>query len=211
MASALILTSAEAARDAGVPTDRWVFIHAGAQARDTWHVSERETLSASPAIRASAKAAMRHAGVTVDEIAYLDLYSCFPAAVQVAARELGVALEDRARPLTLTGGLTFAGGPGNNYTGHAVATLVARLRADPQACALATAVGWYLTKHALGIYSGRPPRNSFKSISPRVRPRSARRTRSDYEGGATVEAYTLAYRRDGSTEAVIMSALTPAA
>jgi len=210
MASALIITSAQAARDAGVPSDRWVFIYAGAQARDTWHVSERETLTASPAIRASAKAAMRHAGVNVDEIAYLDLYSCFPAAVQVAARELGVALEDRARPLTLTGGLTFAGGPGNNYTGHAVATLVARLRADPQACALATAVGWYLTKHALGIYSGRPPRNPFRSISPRIRPRSARRTRTDYEGGATVEAYTLAYRRDGATEAVIMSALTPA-
>ena len=108
MASGLILTSAGAAQQAGVPRDRWVFIHAGAQARDTWHVSERETLTASPAIRASAKAATRHAGVTVDEIAYLDLYSCFPAAVQVAARELGVSLEDRARPLTLTDALTAA-------------------------------------------------------------------------------------------------------
>jgi acetyl-CoA C-acetyltransferase len=210
MASALIITSAQAARDAGVPADRWVFIHAGAQARDTWHVSERETLTDSPAIRACANAATRHAGVTVDEIAHLDLYSCFPAAVQVAARELGVALEDRARPLTLTGGLTFAGGPGNNYTGHAIATLVARLREDPQACALDTAVGWYLTKHALGIYSGRPPRNPFRSLSPWIRPRSARHARTDYEGDATVEAYTLAYGRDGSAEAVVMSALTPA-
>jgi len=209
MASALILTSARAARDAGVPNDRWVFIHAGAQARDTWHVSERETLTASPAIRASARAALQHAGLSVDEIAYLDLYSCFPAAVQVAARELGVALEDRARPLTLTGGLTFAGGPGNNYTGHAIATLVGRLRADPQACALASAVGWYLTKHALAIYSGRPPRKPFRSLDPRIRPRTVRRARIGYVGGGTVEAYTLAYHRDGAPEAVIMSALTP--
>jgi acetyl-CoA C-acetyltransferase len=138
----------------------------------------------------------------------VDLYSCVPPAVQIAARELGLALDQQARSLTVTGGLTFAGGPGNNYCSHAVATLVALLRADPQAYGLATAVGWYLTKHAIGIYSARPPRRPFASLHPQPRPAPARRARGDYAGPATVEACTVAYARDGAAEAAVVSALT---
>lgn len=157
MAAGLILTSVRAAERAGVPRDRWIFIHAGAQAHERWHVGERQALASAPAIRAAGRAALERAGVTIDEIAHVDIYSCFPSAVQIAARELGLAIDEPGRPLTVTGGLTFAGGPGNNYTSHAVATLLPLLRADPEAYGLATAVGWYLTKHAVGVYSARPP------------------------------------------------------
>jgi acetyl-CoA C-acetyltransferase len=128
--------------------------------------------------------------------------------VQIAATELGLRIDDSTRPLSVTGGLTFAGGPGNNYAAHAIATLVDRLREDPEALALASAVGWYLTKHAVGIYSGQPPGGSFMVLEPRIG-RHARRVRSDYEGPAEVEAYTITYRRDGDPEAAIISALTP--
>ena len=209
MASGLILASAQAAERAGVPKDRWVFIHAGAQAPDEWHVSERETLATSPAIHAAGRAVLHRAGVTIDEVAHIDLYSCFPAAVQIAARELGLMIDEPERPLTVTGGLTFAGGPGNNYCSHAIATLVHRLREDPGAYGLATALGWYLTKHAVGIYSARPPRQPFASLAPQPpRPRP-RRARTDYTGPAAIEAYTVAYRRDGAPEAAIVSAITP--
>ena len=210
MASGLILTSAGAAQRAGVPRDRWVFIHAGAQAHDRWHVTERERLAASPAIHAVGRGVCHHAGVATDELSHIDLYSCFPAAVQVAARELGLAIDDPGRLLTVTGGLTFAGGPGNNYSAHAIATLVDRLRGDPDAYGLATAVGWYLTKHAAGIYSARPPRQPFASLhsQPPRRP-TGRHARADYTGPATIEAYTVAYQRDGSPDAAIISALTP--
>jgi acetyl-CoA C-acetyltransferase len=87
-ATGLILTSARAARDAGVPKERWVFIRAGAQAQEEWHVSERPELSASRRSRALGESALHHCGPAIDEIAYIDLYSCFPSAVQVAAREL---------------------------------------------------------------------------------------------------------------------------
>ncbi len=209
MASGLILTSAAAAQQAGVPRDRWVFIHAGAQAQDEWHVSERRSLAASRAIHTAGRAAAHHAGIAIDEIAHIDLYSCFPAAVQIAAHELGLAIDDPARPLSVTGGLAFAGGPGNNYTGHAIATLVGRLRNDPDAYGLATAVGWYLTKHAIGVYSTRPPRQPFASLTPQPPRPPPRRARTDYAGPARIEAYTLAYQRDGSPEAAIISALTP--
>ena len=209
MASALIVCSAAAAEQAGVPKDRWVFVHAGAQAQDEWHVSERAELAASPAIRAVCAGALSHANVTVDEVAHIDLYSCFPSAVQIAARELGLAIDDPARPLTVTGGLTFAGGPGNNYTGHAIATLVHRLREDSHAYGLATALGWYVTKHAAGVYSARPPDKPFASLDGRPQLPPPRRAHTDYHGPATIEAYTVTYQRDGSPEAAIISALTP--
>ncbi len=210
LASGLIVCSARAAEQAGVPRDRWVFVHAGAQAHDEWHVSERAQLAASPAIRAVGRAALGHAGVTIDEVAHVDLYSCFPSAVQIAARELDFGLDDPARPPTVTGGLTFAGGPGNNYSGHAIAALVGRLRDDPGAYGLATAVGWYVTKHAAGVYSARPPRRRFASLDAQPEQPPARRVRTEYEGPATIEACTVAYQRDGSPDGAIVSALTPA-
>ncbi len=209
LGTGLILTSARAATDAGVPSDRWVFIHSGAQAQDEWHVSERRSLAASPAIRAVGRAVLEHAGLTIDEVAHIDLYSCFPSAVQVAAAELGLSIDDPDRPLTVTGGLTFAGGPGNNYTAHAIATLVQRLRDSPGEHGLATAVGWYLTKHAVGVYSCRPPRRGFESLHPHIQHPAPLRAQRTYAGPASVEAYTVTYARDGAPEALILAAIAP--
>ena len=103
------------------PTERWVFPLAGADGNDHWFISERPELHRSPAIRLAGAAALEQAGLGIDDIAFVDLYSCFPVVVQMAAHELGLAVDDPDRPLTLTGGLTFGGGPGNNYTSHGIA------------------------------------------------------------------------------------------
>jgi acetyl-CoA C-acetyltransferase len=163
-AAAVIVCSAQAASAAGVAKDRWVFPLASAFAQDEWFFSERVELAASPAVRAAGRAALEHVGIDIDDVAYIDLYSCFPSAVQIAAGELGLDVEDAARPLTVTGGLTFAGGPGNDYALHAVATLVERLREDPSAVGLSSALGWYVTKHAYGVYSATAPTRAFAEI-----------------------------------------------
>ena len=119
--AASIVCSVEAARAAGVPEERWVFPLAGADGNDHWFISQRPELHRSPAIRYAGAAALEQAGLGIDDVASVDLYSCFPVAVQIAARELGLASDDPTRPLTLTGGLTFGGGPGNNYTAHGIA------------------------------------------------------------------------------------------
>ncbi|MEO9138311.1 MAG: crotonase/enoyl-CoA hydratase family protein [Jatrophihabitans sp.] len=209
LATGLILCSAAAAQAAGVPQDKWVFVHAGASAHDEWFVSERADLASSPAIHAIGAAASRHAGVQVSDIAHVDLYSCFPAAVQIAATELGLPIDDPQRPLTVTGGLTFAGGPGNNYGAHAVATLVGRLRADPDAFGLSTSLGWFVTKHAIGIYSARPPVRPYANLHPVVDLPAGRRALADYTGPGVVEAYTLPYGRDGQPDSAILSVITP--
>ena len=129
--AALILTSAEAATRLGIPNEQWVFPYAGTDAHDTYAISERAELHRSPAIRIGGKRVLELAGLGIDDIDYVDLYSCFPSAVQVAAAELGLPADDPARPLTVTGGLTFAGGPWNNYVAHSIATMAGLLTANP--------------------------------------------------------------------------------
>ena len=164
--AAYIVCSVEAARSAGVPDDRWVFPLSGADAHDHWFVSERAELCASPAIAAAGRAALGLAGVGVDDLGPVDLYSCFPCAVQMAADALGLPVDDPGRPLTVTGGLTFAGGPGNNYVSHAIAEVAHRLRAEPGSVGLVTGLGWFATKHAVGVYASRPPPAPPGAASP---------------------------------------------
>ncbi|VFA93168.1 acetyl-CoA acetyltransferase [Nocardia farcinica] len=211
----LILCSAAAADAAGVPRERWVFPHGGATGNEVWFVSERADMAASPAIAAVGAQALSDACVGIDDIAHIDLYSCFPIAVQVGAEALGLPLDDPSRPLSLTGGLTFGGGPGNNYTTHAIAALAERLRAEPDSFGLATALGWYATKHGVGVYSTRPPARLFRAVEVPT-PDAHRATAPGYTGPATVESYTVPYRkgpapdRADEPEAVVVSALNPA-
>ncbi|MEU1985118.1 acetyl-CoA acetyltransferase [Nocardia sp. NPDC019395] len=208
----LILCSAAAADAAGVPRDLWIFPHGGATATETWYVSERTDIAASPAIAAAGRAALAGAGVGIDEIAHIDLYSCFPVAVQVAAAALGLPIDDPARPLTVTGGLTFGGGPGNNYSTHGIATMAGILRRNPDDYGLTTALGWYITKHGVGVYSAKPPARPFRPVEAEV-PVARRDTAPGYTGPAVIEAYTVPHRKGASgdeAEAVVVSALNPA-
>ncbi len=159
--AALAVTSLAVARSLGVD-DGAMFVRSSAMADDVWFPSARPDLATSPAIRAAGRAALDAGAVGLDEIDFVDLYSCFPSAVQLGAEALGLALDDR-RGLTLTGGLPYFGGPGNNYTTHAIATALELLR-EHGGHALVTALGWYITKHAIGVYSATPPPGGFRAV-----------------------------------------------
>lgn len=184
--AALILTSVEAATRLGIPTDRWVFPYAGTDAHDTYSISERAELHRSPSIRIGGKRALELAGLGIDEMDYVDLYSCFPSAVQVAANELGLPSDDPARPLTVTGGLTFAGGPWNNYVAHSIATMAQLLTENPGRHGLITANGGYLTKHSFGVYGTEPPKTEFRweDVQPAVDRSRLERRRSSGKASA---------------------------
>ncbi len=205
-AAAIILCSAAAARELGVAPDRWVFLQVGASATDEWNLSERDRLERSPAIAACGRSAFAHVGVDADGLAHIDLYSCFPAAVQVAARELSLGLDRR---LTCTGGLTFFGGPGNNYATHGVIAVARALRsADPGSVGLASALGWYATKHALAIYGNAPSRRPFLALRPAFeRPPSRSLVPPGTATEAVAETATVIYERDGSPSYGILFAL----
>ena len=155
--AALILTSVEQAKCLGIPAERWIYPHAGTDAHDTPAIGDRDELYRSTAIRIAGARVLQLADLRIDDIDYVDVYSCFPSAVQVAAAELGLAVDDPGRPLTVTGGLTFAGGPWSNYVMHSIATMAELLVANPGRRGLITANGGYLTKHSFGVYGTEPP------------------------------------------------------
>jgi acetyl-CoA C-acetyltransferase len=215
-AAALLLCSYELARDLGVPDDRLVYPLAGADAHDHFFFSERETLHASPAIAAAGRAALDGAGIGIDDVARFDLYSCFPSAVEIALGALGLRgpLGGDDRPLTVTGGLGFAGGPANDYPTHAIAGMVDACRRDPGSVGMVSALGWYVTKHSIGLYSTTPPEQGFvradgASTQAAVDALPGRETAGAYSGPATVEATAVVFEREGAPAVAIVSTLTP--
>jgi acetyl-CoA C-acetyltransferase len=201
-AAALIMTSTGRARALGIDPSRWVYPWAGADAHDRWLVSERADLSTSPAIAAAGGAALDAAGVTIDRVTHFDLYSCFPSAVQIARDVLGIP-EDDPRPLTVTGGLAYFGGAGNNYSMHAIATMCERLRAAPGAIGLVSALGWYITKHAIGLYGTTPPARPWGAVDGAALQRAIDAEPwvavvDEPEGAGAIETYTVLYDRDGA-------------
>jgi acetyl-CoA C-acetyltransferase len=210
-AAALILTSVQTATRLQIPTERWVYPYAGTDAHDTYAISERAELHRSPAIRIAGARALALAGLGIDDVDYVDLYSCFPSAVQVAAAELGLPVDDPARPLTVTGGLTFAGGPWSNYVSHSIATMAELLTANPGRRGLITANGGYLTKHSFGVYGTEPPTAEFRweDTQSAVDQEPIRDAAVEWEGVGTVESWTTPFDRDGRPEKAFLAVRTP--
>ncbi|MEM8662003.1 MAG: hypothetical protein AAGF35_14055, partial [Pseudomonadota bacterium] len=152
--AALVLCSVGAARDLGIPEEHWVFMHALAEGADV-NLSERIDLTHSAMVAAVFERVFACTDKTIDDIRLIDLYSCFPCAVTSSAEILGIEARDPAA-LTLTGGLAFFGGAGNNYSMHALAEAVTQLRESPEEFALVAALGGFLSKHAVGLFSRTP-------------------------------------------------------
>jgi len=203
-AAAVIMTGSQTARELRIPEERWVYLHGCGDATDKWFVSERVDYHSSPAIRAATQRALSMAGIGVDDIAMFDLYSCFPSAVELALDALSLKPDD-PRLLTVTGGLPYAGGPGNNYVMHSVASMVQRLREAPGEFGLVTGLGWFSTKHSAGVYSARRPEGEWQRTDPPVDQRGIDAMESppfveQAEGDATVETYTVIFNREGEPE-----------
>lgn len=210
-AAALIMTSVAKARELGIPESKWIYLHGCADATEIWNVSERVNYHTSPAIRMIGKKAFAMAGLDVGDLSYIDLYSCFPSAVELACREFGIA-EDDPRGLTVTGGLPYFGGAGNNYVMHSVATMLDKLRAKPGAFGLCTGNGWYVTKHSAGIYSTKPtegrwqredPKSYQKEIDAEPHPEVVEKP----EGAAKIETYTVVMDRKGKRFGIVVGRL----
>lgn len=208
MAAALVMCSAERARALGIPQERWIFVHSGTDCHEHPFVSNRWSFTKTPAIEIGGRRALELAGTDIDGVDLVDLYSCFPSAVQLGARSLGL---DLTSTLTRTGGLPFAGGPWNNYVMHAIATVVRELREGLGNRALVWANGGYATKHAFGVYSTNPSPAGFRHDHPQdeidALPRRDLAGVSEAAGSATIEAYTVMHTRDGDPERALAACL----
>lgn len=207
--AAVVLTSESVARELGIPESQWVYLHGYADVSEK-AVLDREDLGASPAMKKAYAGALSAAKVDVKDIEFFDLYSCFPIAVLAACDALGIS-PSHPKPLTVTGGLPFFGGPGNNYSMHAIASMVEKLRANPGTYGVVGANGGYLSKHSVGVFSTKPVDNwrpcDSLPLQEAVDRLPVPAFSYDPEGWASIETYTVLYGKKGAETAVVVGRL----
>ena len=202
--AAVILTSVAKAKALGISREKWVFLHGAADADDIWNVSQRENFHSSSAMNAAAKSALSMANKNIDDMAFFDLYSCFPSAVQIACDEFGVEHND-PRGLTLTGGMPYFGGPGNNYGLHGIAEMINRARENENEFGLSNANGWYLTKHAIGVYSCQEPTRAWNLEPVNLENKVTVSLLEKASGSGRMETFTVIYdKRNRPLKSVVM-------
>lgn len=200
-AAAVIVTSEEIAKSLQIPRENWIYPMGGATFNNVWNISRRPDLHTSPALRYAGETALQQAGLKINEIDAFDFYSCFPCAVEIARNELNVEFEDE-RPVSLTGGLAAFGGPGNNYSLHAVCSAVELLRKSLKRVILITALGWLNTKWSVGIYGkekGKIPWNDRDDspIQKKIDAAALPETVKIAKGLLRIESYTIVYDKSG--------------
>jgi acetyl-CoA C-acetyltransferase len=200
MAAALVLMSDAEAERRGIPPGRRVAFLAGGSSLDPWTLSDRQQYSRSAGCTAAARVALDHAGLDVAEVDLFDLYSCFPSAVELAMDALGLDHDD-PRPLTVTGGLPCAGGPGNSYCMHAFATMAERLRQGVDSVGYVSGLGMSASKHAVSLFSTDPARiaaadGEAPHIELPAEEFSAPEIADAPEGPGRIESYTVAFDRE---------------
>lgn len=192
-AAALVFCSASTAASLGVPRDLWVFPHAGLESSMSLSLSRRGDLHRWPAMEVLGMAAERHVGRRVADMEHIELYSCFPSAVAVQQSEFAADLD---RVCTVTGGMAFAGGPLNNFVFQATVEMIDRVRSEPGAFGVVTAVSGLLTKPGLTVWSTDPPAAGLLTADLAAEAEAATAEvplDEDPRGDGTVATYTVVY------------------
>jgi len=203
IAGALILMSTAEADRLGVAQDRRVYPWNGCYSEDGGYAIMQPHLWRSEAMNAASQAVLGAAGVTIDEVRHVDVYTCFPAAINFARDALGA--HDRGGDrLTVTGGLPYGGGPASCYVITSLIKMTERLRSDPGSVGLVSGLGKsQMIHHAFGLYSTRPPQEQGvrqvdeKAVQAGLRQVPLVALVDDYAGPASIAAYTILYDRQG--------------
>ena len=197
-AAAVIMTSLARAEALGIPKDRIIFLRGSGDAEDNFIVSERPQLWATPSVIEAANLALNPIPLSLNEVEFLDFYTCFPCVPRILREMFNMSDRD-PRPLSVTGGLPYFGGPGNNYSLHAITTMIDILRENNRSFGLIHAISWFLSKHSIGIYSADPgmiqwrPNDSPKKAIPYPKVNVVERV----YGKGIIETYNVTYTGDG--------------
>jgi len=200
--AALLLCSAAAAERCGIPRDRWLFPLVAVDSSHSLPLMRRREMHRWPAMAVLGAAAEAHLGRPLRTVDHAELYSCFPAAVRVQQRELGLPLDGTP---TLTGGMAFAGGPFNNFVLQATVAMARRLRAQP-GLGLVTTVSGFLTKPGLAVWSstpgGRPPLVADLAAEVSATTGAIDEVLPRHDGPGTIAALTITFAGDEPVEVV---------
>jgi acetyl-CoA C-acetyltransferase len=193
-AAGLILCAAGVAEELGIERSRWVFPRAFTESNFMSVVASRKDLGASPGFRIAGQAAMELAGIKYADIRLCELYSCFPYAIRVQLEEFGW---DPLHNVSVTGGMTFAGGPLNNFVFQATVRMARLLRQNPREIGLVTAVSGLLTKQACALWSATPGADGWSCADVTAQVRRASElceVVANHSGEAKVAGFTVLYQ-----------------
>ena len=209
--ASLVMMSEEKANQFKIPKEKRIYLHGCADINEVWNVTERPDLHSSKAIKLMGEKAFSMSKWNIDEIDFIDLYSCFPSMVELGREALGIGLNDK-RNLTVTGGLPYFGGAGNNYVTHSIATIMDKLRENQGSKGLCTSNGWFATKHGIGLYSSEPFEGEWKrensdSYQKNIDNLPKPKVEENPMGDAKIETYTVANGRDGPQMGIIIGRL----
>ncbi|MEE3326733.1 MAG: acetyl-CoA acetyltransferase [Myxococcota bacterium] len=203
-AAGLILCSVGTARRAGIPESKWIYPWVNTESNYMLTFSERAQPHRCPGFAIAGQRAFESAGTEPGQIRHRELYSCFPSAVRVQLKELGI---DPMATLTETGGMRFAGGPLNNFVLQATVRMAQVLRDDPGELGLVTAVSGVLTKQGVMILGSQAPENDFRFEDVSLETEKANRIvplESELHGPARVLAYTATYLGDEPHQGILL-------
>ncbi|EXJ74649.1 uncharacterized protein A1O5_01342 [Cladophialophora psammophila CBS 110553] len=202
LAGACLLTSAELAKELGIPADRWIYLLGGAGTQDSPDFWERPNFYSSPSISLALDVGLEASGLKKEDVDFYDFYSCFPIVPKLAAHHLQLPITKSPKPITLLGGLTSFGGAGNNYSMHAITETVRKLRRGDGTYGVVLANGGVVTYEQVLCFSSQPrkhgpypDKNPLPSIIPAI---PAPTVVVDAEGEAVVETYTVDFSREGT-------------
>ncbi|MFW3895134.1 hypothetical protein [Pseudomonas bharatica] len=210
-AGAILITSLARARTAGIPASQIVYIWSGTHADEPKDFLKRDRFDRSTAQQVVLQSTLDRCKLPPAEVDLVEFYSCFPVVPKMARRTLELPPE---KQLSLAGGLTFYGGPANNYMTHALAAAVRELRNRTGQSALIYGQGEFVTKHAAIVLATTPP-----SVSPQMCDVQAcvdatmgaqPQLLDSYEGTATIETFTVLYDRNAAATHAPVVARTPA-
>ncbi|MBK6658756.1 MAG: acetyl-CoA acetyltransferase [Proteobacteria bacterium] len=203
-AAALLFCSEARALELGIPRARWIYPLASVESNHMMTVSARADLTRCIGARVAGAAALAAADLAIDDVPLLELYSCFPIAVETYAEALGIA---DSRPLTLTGGMPFAGGPFNNYVFQASCRAAELLRARGNGSALVSSVSGMLTKQGFGLWATAPGPRGFVHADVSAAVAAEARTvevLDTFHGAVKVAGYTVLRGRDQGARGVAL-------
>ena len=208
ISGAILMTNQEYAEELNIDPSKWVYLMGGATLENEFDITPRPNLLSSPAVEHASRISLAQAGLKLGDIDMFDFYSCFPSMVQIIRNTLQIE-EDDPRPLTVTGGMSFFGGPWNNYSMHPVVTAVDLIRKDPSLKIMVVANGGYNTKESVGIYGKQPPKKHWgteevSTAQEEISKGELLNVVEEANGILTIEAYTIVYNKAGKPTMGIM-------
>lgn len=209
--SAIIMTTVKHAKELGINRNKWVYLHGCADTYDHWYLSDRINYYSSPAMKIACNEALKMANCAINDIDFLDIYSCFPSAIKIACDEMNIDINTN-KDLTVTGGLPYFGGPGNNYVTHSISEIMHKVRNNIGAKGLVTANGNYITKQSVGIYSSEQPSKMFTPTNPSLYQAKINKDKGpsfieEANGNAYIETYTVINDREGPSFSILFGRL----